>query len=784
MPDKPHTHEALLAEISSLRQQVNDLKYTEKALQDSQRFMNSVMNTLPNVVYIHDMVDHCNVYANRQLENLLGYTAEEIRSSGTYLGGVKSHPDDRTAILEHFKRLSTAGDGEIFEIDFRLQHKRGEWRWFNHRHTVFSRTADGRVHEILGVMEDVTDTRRADELRGQREKQLRYLVRDIDVGVIVQDANAEIITVNPKAAALFGSTPEEMVGKSAYNPAWETIYPDGSVLPASELPVVQALRTGQAVRDVELGLWRSDKQDYIWLRVSAVPQYATDGSIVRVICSLHDISEQRQAELTVRRSEELYRALIANLPNSSIMVYDRDLRCILAGGPEIEQAGLAKWYEGQLMTDTMPAPFMEQVKPYMMKALQGTSLNIDVPYQEQHYKVSYVPLRDDNNEVVNALILALNITESKKAELALRESEERFSRAFHVSPLAVVIIGFDNRRYIEVNEAFCRLVGCTRDALIGHTPEEVGITVLKGSTEQRRQHLIQSGVHISEENQIRIPSGEVRDISHSIGMITIGGARSILAIIQDITDRKRAEHERERLIMELEARNAEMERFTYTVSHDLKSPLITIQGFLGYLLADVEQGNFDRMAGDIDHIRSAADKMQTLLDDLLELSRIGRLMNPPQTIDLNRLMREVLILVDGQIHQRGVQVIVQPDLPEIWADKQRILEVFQNLLDNAVKFMGDQPAPLIEIGAQVDETTVTCFVRDNGIGIAPRYHEKIFGLFERLDPSTEGTGIGLALVKRIIEVHQGEIWIESAGNGMGSTFFVRLPKDTPNAHTG
>ncbi len=248
---------------------------------------------------------------------------------------------------------------------------------------------------------------------------------------------------------------------------------------------------------------------------------------------------------------------------------------------------------------------------------------------------------------------------------------------------------------------------------------------------------------------------------------------------QEIIERKRAEGEREKLITELEAKNTELEHFTYTVSHDLKSPLITVGSFLGMLEQDVMAGNTTRMKQDIQYIRDATEKMKHLLNDLLELSRIGRLVNPPQNISLYELAHEAVKLVAGQITERGVQVNIAPDLPNIFGDRPRILEVLQNLIDNAVKFMGHQAKPSIEIGVKsMNNEDIVCYVQDNGIGIDPRYQKKVFGLFQRLEPDINGTGIGLALVKRIIEVHDGQIWIESEGNGQGSTFYFTF-KSTP-----
>ncbi len=167
--------------------------------------------------------------------------------------------------------------------------------------------------------------------------------------------------------------------------------------------------------------------------------------------------------------------------------------------------------------------------------------------------------------------------------------------------------------------------------------------------------------------------------------------------------------------------------------------------------------------------------MQTLLNDLLELSRVGRLINKPKEVAFTDIVTEALELVHGRISQRGIVLSIAENLSSVYGDHPRLVEVMQNLIDNAAKFMGDQPSPRIEIGQKgyMDNMAVF-YVRDNGIGIPPEFMENIFGLFNKLDARSEGTGVGLALVKRIIEFHQGRIWAESEP-GMGATFYFTLP---------
>jgi signal transduction histidine kinase/large-conductance mechanosensitive channel len=260
-----------------------------------------------------------------------------------------------------------------------------------------------------------------------------------------------------------------------------------------------------------------------------------------------------------------------------------------------------------------------------------------------------------------------------------------------------------------------------------------------------------------------------RDIADQMA-IAIQQTRLYNALQEELAERKK-------LILQLEANNAELERFTYTVSHDLRNPLVTIKGFLGMLEKDLRENKPERIASDFQRISNAADKMQALLADLLELSRIGRIVNPPSEVNLTQLAIEAIETLDARIRSKNISLSLSMDLPTVYGDRIRLREVFENLIDNAAKYTGDQEHPLVEIGVVGEEEKVI-FVKDNGMGIDPSYTTKIFGLFEKLNPASEGTGIGLALIKRIIEVHGGRIWAESEGLGKGSTFYFTIPENT------
>lgn len=220
--------------------------------------------------------------------------------------------------------------------------------------------------------------------------------------------------------------------------------------------------------------------------------------------------------------------------------------------------------------------------------------------------------------------------------------------------------------------------------------------------------------------------------------------------------------------------DSELDHFIYTVSHDLKSPLVTLQGFASLLDHDLRAGRTDRLAEFVEQIKGGVAQMARLIDDLLALSRVGRITRPPQAVDLADLSRKILRLHQSELDRGQIETEVQDDIPVVRVDKERIADVIERLISNAIHYGCTHASPRIRIGGLTTAGEARFFVSDNGPGIPDRYHQKIFDLFERLDSRVEGTGAGLAIVKRSLETHGGRAWVESTP-GQGATFWLAFP---------
>lgn len=373
--------------------------------------------------------------------------------------------------------------------------------------------------------------------------------------------------------------------------------------------------------------------------------------------------------------------------------------------------------------------------------------------------------------------LEREIMARENVQQALQRSEEVFHAIVESAPTAVVMI--DPNGDIElVNAETERLFGYTRKELIGKPVEILVPPRFKFDHPEFRKRYLENPAtrRMGAGRDLYGRRKDGTEVAVEIGLNPIEAEEGIfvLSAIVDITERQRTEREIRRINAELMNKNEEIQQFVYTVSHDLKSPLVTCKGFVGVAREDLKEGLLEDVESSLARIEHATDRMSQLIQDLLQLSRIGTIRNEPEEIDVVELVQSAISDLSSRLEGVRAVVSVQRDLPRVVADRVRLAQVFENLLTNAVKYGCGHDQPAVVIEGCIDAGEVRYCVRDNGSGIAPQFHERIFGLFERLEPNTDGTGVGLAAVSRIMEAHGGRAWVESEV-GQGAAFWLAFP---------
>ncbi|HSY17404.1 MAG TPA: PAS domain S-box protein [Candidatus Acidoferrales bacterium] len=506
------------------------------------------------------------------------------------------------------------------------------------------------------------------------------------------------------------------------------------------------------------------------------PQFV-EGKVVGRVWSFRDVTSSRRAEAALRENEYKFKTLFETA-NDAILLMNPTvfLDCN-------RKAEKTFGCDREKIIGTSPVDFSPEHQADGLPSRVKVMENIEAAMAGQPQFYEWIHCRADgtpfNAEVsLNRLELhgepviqaiVRDITLRKQAETAQREAEELYRTLVNTSPDGIAVMDMEGRiRFASPKDL--EMYGLPEmDAKLGRHALEF---VAPAERERVTQSLLQAFMGNIEHNQrfmmLRADGSQfMAEVNGTLLRDGLGVARGLMIVTRDVTDRQQQEDE-------LKHKNEELERFTYTVSHDLKSPLITIKGFTGALLTDAKAGRTDRLADDLKRVVVAADKMGQLLNGLLELSRVGRMVNPPVPVSITRLADDVVELLSGSIKERGAQVTVQRDLPAVNGDPQRLQQVFQNLIENALKFGRDTHPPVIEVGAKIEAGIPVFFVRDDGRGIEPRFRDTVFGLFNKLDARSEGTGIGLALVRRIVEFHGGRIWVESGPGGHGTVFYFTL----------
>ncbi|HUN68675.1 MAG TPA: PAS domain S-box protein [Burkholderiales bacterium] len=635
-----------------------------------------------------------------------------------------------------------------------------------------------------GVATDVTQRIRATREARAADERLRQAIEHLNESVAVTDSEDRIIVANRAFRELNHDSALVAAGRHYSEHLRQGIaageFPDAVGREAQWL-------AERLARRQEGGTIEVKRQDGKWLQVT--DQRLPDGGMITFGL---DITERKRVEDELRANQRLLEQVIDAIP-MSIFAKDLDSNYVMANKYMAEFFGVPK--EALYHRHTSELPSREATREQSLRDDQWVYRNRRALVHETviqrpdgtpvPYHSSKIPLFDASGTLTGLLGINRDISEELRAQAKLHASEQLFAAMFHDSPAPLAVVDPDTRRFQDVNRAFTDLFGYTREQVIGHTAAEFGAARPGDERRGLYEALMRDGFVQRKELTTYTASGAKNLTLASGRIIETGGRRIVLFSFSDITELNRAQHQIEEInasledrvrerTAQLEAANKELESFSYSVSHDLKSPLRAIDGAVGILRMKYGERLPEGTEAYLSRVSQSARRMGVLIEGLLEFARLSRQALNRRELRPEEIVRLVLQGNDAAIQERGVAVTLGV-LPPCHADPLLLRQVFENLISNALKYSSQAQPPAIEIGARKDAGEAAYYVRDNGVGFDMTYANKLFGVFQRLHAPEqfEGTGIGLALVRRIVERHGGRVWAESAP-GNGATFYFTI----------
>ena len=688
---------------------------------------------------------------NKGAEKIFGYSREE--TMGKDLDAIIV-PEDKQKEAVSITRRAIAGR-EIIDLETIRRRKDG-----TPVSVLLSASPIIKDKKFLGavaIYHDITERKQAEEKLKESENFLKTILDSIQTGMAIIDAEThEIIDANSIAVKMIGAPKEKIIGCVCHKyicPAEE------GKCPISDL--------GQRVDNSERVLLTANHE--------SVPILKTVVSIMLkgrkcLLESFVDITEHKRAEEALRESEEKYKTLTSNI---NVGVYRNTVgpkgKFIEANPAIVKMFGYQSREEFLKLNvaDLYQNPAdRKKFNEKMLKDgfVRGEELQLKnkdgIPFIGS---VSAVAVENDQGEVMYYDGIIEDITERKLAEEALRIKDSAMASSIN----AIAIADLEgNLTY--VNNSFLKLWGYDDDRQVLGKP-----AVAFWQREEKAAEVVEAlrdkGSWMGEL-VARRKDGSLFDVLLSASMVTDEAGKPIclMSSFIDITERKRIEEE-------IKKKSQELEDFVYTVSHDLKSPLISIKGFSELLKASSQKKLGKKGLHQLERIVDNIDEINRLIGDLLKLSRAGKAVVSPRKFDILSLAKEIVEELNLQFKIDHPKVRYH-NLPVIYADELHFRQIFQNLLSNAYKFRDESKRLEIELGCTVKDNTYEFYVKDNGIGIEEQYLEDIFHIFRRLEEKkVEGTGAGLSIVKKIVETNGGRIWAKSV-KGKGSSFYFTFPK--------
>jgi PAS domain S-box-containing protein len=618
----------------------------------------------------------------------------------------------------------------------------------------------------------------------ESEEKYRRLFETMAQGVVYQAADGTIISANPAAEKILGLSLDQMQGKSSLDPGWKSIREDGSDFPGEEHAAMVALRTGKKVGPLIMGVYHPQKQEHVWLSINATPLFKPgETKPYQVYATFDDITERKQAEEAHIR-EKYEKELVVNNLTEQVAFLDLEMNIVWVNSEVIKRHNLqSKDYIGEKCYKvyhqlSKPCPDCAIIDVFKTGQPSG---GIHKSPDGCYWQMAGTPIFDKGGKMIGVLDTSLDVTDLKLAEQALKESETRFQRMLKVIPDMVSV------HDPEMNIVYSNWNG------FAAIPADKQVLNTKCYKTYRNYDQICpdcKAVGVLESNdafeaEVELSMGYWIDLRVIPLLDSNGKVEYFIEWVRDISNLKKIEEElrlfnigleekvKERTAL-LETSNRELDAFSYSVSHDLRSPLNRIQGFSQALLEDYSK-QLDKQGQDyLRRIGNSSQHMVELIDAMLKLSKVSRVKINREPVEISTLVSFCLQELQFKEPQRNLEALIKPGLV-VEGDTALLRIVIENLISNAWKFTRQEEKTRIEFGLTEIAGQPTYFIRDNGAGFDMKHASKLFTPFQRLHSEQDfsGTGIGLSIVSRIINHHGGEIWAEGE-DGKGACFYFTL----------
>jgi len=773
---------------------ITDHKRAEETFRLNDQRMKLALEGTNTGLWDWDLVTDSNYY-NPAWQQLLGYTQKDVEDDNR-LWIKTMHPEDVERLRENLDK-HLRGEIPICEVEYQKLKKNGEWIWVLDRGKIVSWDENGKPLRLIGTITDITARKRTEQALIDSEERFELAVRGSSVGIWDIDLVNNSVYFSPRCKELLGYSVDEPI-TNGINEWISRIHPEDL---NRVMKIYSEFAAGKENYDIDQRLM-NHSGEYRWYNTRGLNIRGTDGKPVRLVGSVMDIDDRvKFAQKLEESTKQIQKQLseIDQIYSSSpvgLFALDKEFRYVHINDILANINGItAKEHYGKTVEELLPDVWSGLKGMLQQIVKTGVSfLNIEVsgtipaaPSVIRYWLSSYYPNLSDNGEIIGVLGSVMDITERKLSEQKIKESELSFRSLFEnmVEGFAYCQMIYEDGKpdfkYLSVNGAFEKLTNL-------HNVEGKKVSSLIPGIQETNAELIElygrvASTGIPEKIETYVDGLKIW-FSISVYNTTRG---YFVAVFDNITGRKLAEENLQKLNLDLEDRVTqrtgalesaikELEAFSYSVSHDLRAPLRAIDGFTKIISDDYASVLDTEGLRLFNIVRSNTQHMGTLIDDLLSLSRVGRTNFELNKVDMQAMANAMYYEITSESQRSKIEFILM-GLPDTYGNSVSLRQVWANLLSNAVKYSSSRDHPLIEVNGNVDGKEIIYSISDNGIGYDPQYANKLFGVFQRLHSSSEfeGTGVGLAIVKRIIERHGGRVWAEGKLNE-GAKFYFALPR--------